>query len=251
MKLGIIIIDDERDAIEAIENSLKFCKISHTILGTTTNPLEGAGLILKHKPDVVFLDIEMPELTGFELLESIPSINFEVVFATAYEHYALRAIKNNAADYILKPISVSKVSEALLKVSQRLAYENKYRVDYHKLISEAQNDDNKKLMLNSKSGFIIVNIDDIISIKAHSVYSEIRLNNNKSILVTKSLKDVEQKIESDYFFRSHKSYLINLHFVKGYNSEKSLIIMSDESTIKLARRRRDEFKSILQNIINE
>ncbi|MFO8021974.1 MAG: LytTR family DNA-binding domain-containing protein [Perlabentimonas sp.] len=251
MKISIIIIDDEKDAVEAIENSLKLCDINLEIIATTTNPLEGVGLILKHKPDVVFLDIEMPQLSGFELLDSIPEINFEIIFATAYEHYAIQAIKNNAADYILKPVSITDIKESLNKVTQRISNKEVPGVNYKKLVTEVNSNDNRKLKINSCSGFELVNIYNIISVEAQGVYSVINSKNREQILITKPLKEIEALIGSKEFFRSHRSFLINLHHVKKYDSEKNLIVMSDNSLIHLARRRKEEFKKLLNGMLNK
>lgn len=247
MKLGIVIIDDEKLAIEAIETAIKHCQIDYEILDVTTNPLEGVGLILKLKPHIVFLDIEMPELTGFELLESIPKIDFEVIFATAYEHYAIQAIKNNAADYILKPVSVSEINEALKKVKHRIE-NNSSKIEYKRIIEEANNSENGKLKINTSSGFEIINVKDIISIEAQSMYSKVNYYNDDNMLITKPLREVESQIESKDFIRTHRSYLINILHVKRFDSEKNQIIMTNNSSVPLARRRKEEFLTALKEI---
>ncbi len=251
MKLGVVIIDDEKHAIEAIENSIKLSQVKCEVLAVTTNPLEGIGLILKYSPQVVFLDIEMPELTGFELLESIPEIKFEIIFATAYENYAIQAIKNNAADYILKPVSVSEINDALLKVKHKILNNKESSVDYKKLINEAGNPDDRKLKINSSAGFELININDIIFIEAQSMYSEINLKCGENMLITKPLKHIENQINSSVFFRAHRSFLINIQYVKRYDSDKNQIVMSNNSTVQLARRRKEEFKNVLEKVLNK
>lgn len=248
-KLGVIIVDDEQDAINAVVESIKLGDVPCEILAATNNPLEAIGLILKHKPDMVFLDIEMPELSGFELLESIPNIDFEIVFVTAYDHYAIKAIKNNAVDYLLKPVSVSEINKALQKVQNRIGNGVNKPTDYKKLIDEISNNENRKIKINSSAGFELINLENIISIEANGMYSEITLKHSEKILITKPLKQIELQIESSDFFRVHRSYLINIQHVKRFDSEKSIIVMSDNSFVHLARRRKEKFKEVLENFL--
>lgn len=250
MKLGIIIIDDEQDAIEAIESIICLNEAEYKVLAKTTNPHEAIGLILQHKPDVVFLDIEMPGLNGFQLLENIPEINFEVIFATAYEQYAIQAIKNNAADYILKPVSIQEINEALEKVKQRVISSNNNKVDYKKLIRELNNGDYGKLKVSSSAGFDLIDIMDIISIEAQGMYSEIKLKQGDKLFVTKPLKELEEQVDENIIFRTHRSYLINMKQVKRFESESNTIIMCDNSRVKLSRRRKEDFLKILEDFID-
>lgn len=249
MKLKIIIIDDEKDAIEAIENTILLSGCQHDIIATTTNPLEGIGLILQYKPDLIFLDIEMPEMNGFEMLESIPKINFEVVFATAYNQYALQAIKNNAADYILKPVSVSDVSEALKRVEHRVENKKDSPVDFDSIFNEIKVKSGEKIKISTRSGFELINLSELISIEAQGTYSYGRLEGEKSIMITKPLKEMEAQLNRDLFFRTHRSYLINLDHIKRFESDKNQIVLTENILIPLSRRRLEKFKKILNEIL--
>ncbi len=250
MELGIIIIDDEQDAIEAIESILCLNETDYKVLAKTTNPNEAIGLIMQHKPDIIFLDIEMPELNGFQLLENIPEINFEVIFVTAYEQYAIQAIKNNAADYILKPVSIYEINESLEKVKQRIISSYSQKIDYKKLLKEASNGDYAKLKLNSSNGFELIDIIDIISIEAHGMYSEIRLKDGEKLFVTKPIKEFESQTVSNILFRTHRSFIINMKNVKKFESENNTIVMCDNTEVKLSRRRKEEFLKVLADFID-
>jgi two-component system LytT family response regulator len=247
--MKVLIVDDERDAIEAIENTMLLSGYKHNVIATSTNPLEAIGLILQHNPDLVFLDIEMPEMNGFEMLESIPKINFEVVFVTAYDQYAIQAIKNNAADYILKPVSVSDVKAALERVEKRVKNNQSSSVNFDALISDARFKGVEKIKISTSSGFELINLSELISLEAQGAYSYARLKGGKSIMITKPLKELEMRLNLNIFFRTHRSFIINLDHIKRFESERNKIIMSDNISIPLARRRMEEFKEKLNTLI--
>lgn len=249
MKLSTIIIDDEIDAIEAIENILEIDNQEITIAAKTNNPVEALGLILKHKPDFIFLDIEMPGMNGFELLESLPEINFEVIFVTAYNEYAIEAIKKNAIDYILKPVTISEVGYAIEKVCKKISQKNNPNDNYIKLIEELKSNQTKKIKIPTANGYEFLCVDDVIRLEASGSYTVAFLSTGEQIVISKSIKEMEIIFEKYDFFRSHRSHLVNLNHIKRFITENDgEIIMSDSSKIPLSRRKKNDFTEALNQI---
>lgn len=244
--LKIIIIDDEVDAIDVLESILQVNKKYFKIVAKTTNPIEGLGLILEHKPDVVFLDIEMPEITGFQLLESIPVVDFEIIFTTAYENYAIKAIKENALDYILKPATFPEVLGALEKVRIK-KQKNEQHSNYKTLIKDLNNNKFNKLRVPTLNGFELIDSEDVVYLEADGAYTIAYLINNEKLLLSKSIK-LLQSFLNRFFFRSHRSYIVNLNHIKRFNREKFSIEMSNNMVVPLSRRRYDTFNEYLENI---
>ena len=243
-----ILIDDEQDALDALENIISLNRHEVGVVATTTNPFEGLGLILQHKPDVVFLDIEMPGMSGFELLESLPEIHFEIVFATAYDHYAIKAIKNNALDYILKPVSISEVNAALEKVKEKRNRKLVHSESYMKLLKDIRSYKDERMKISTLNGYEFIQLDHLICLEADGAYTLAHLQNKQKLVITKTIKEVEKLLDTRLFFRTHRSYLVNLRHIKRYDTEKNLIMMPDDHEIPLARRRRDEFREMLDKL---
>lgn len=248
MKAGILIIDDEQNAIEAIESIVELNSTDFEVLAKTTNPHEAIGLILHHQPDIVFLDIEMPGLTGFELLNRLPENSFEVIFVTAYEQYAIQAIKNNALDYILKPVAVSEVNEALEKVKKKLTSGHSAVINYKRLIHEMNSSKNDRIRITTQSGFNMIDLNQILYLKANGVYTNIKMQDGNEFIVTRPLLEMLNQLNCKRFCRTHRSFIVNLKQVLRYDSNKNNIILSDASVVPLARRRKGEFLKLIERL---
>ena len=237
-----VIIDDEKPSIEAISQILgEFCP-DVQVLGSTSSPSEGIKLINEVKPDVVFLDIEMPVLNGFDVLESIPDKNFEVIFITAYDHYAIKAFKVNAIDYILKPVNVKEIIQAVNKVKEKISTDENSSDKYNDLINQLQNSKSPRIQLSVQNGVELVQESDIIRILADGRYSRVFLNTKKSIFVTKTLKELEKELHTPPFLRVHKSHVVNINYVKKYNLVSSFQLeLVDGTIVDVSRRKKDEF----------
>ncbi len=246
MILKVIIIDDEQDSVDALELILSVNEHVE-IVGKTTDPAEGINLIREQKPDVLFLDIEMPQMSGFQLLEALRNIDFEVIFATAYEHYALRAIKSNAVDYIVKPISISEVNAAIEKVLQRMPQQKSFSEKYEKLLQSINAERKNKIKIPTINGFEFVGIEEILRVEAEGPYTYIYLCSNGRLMVSRTIKEVEKMLDGHDFFRSHRSHLISIKHVKRFDSDSNQIVMADESRVPLARRRKAVFNEIINN----
>jgi two-component system LytT family response regulator len=207
---------------------------------------------LEEHPEIqlVFLDIEIPGKSGFELLESYESPEFRVIFTTAYDQYALQAIHLSALDYLLKPIHIKELIAAVNKAEQHFQSEM-YAKSYHQLIHHLRNPNqlNPRIALPTNDGLIFLTVDQIIRCQAEGNYTQIVYNETKAILASRKLKEFENILEPYNFFRVHHSHLINLsHLTEYKRGDGGIAVMADGSEITISRRKRDEFLEKLNRI---
>jgi len=237
-----IIIDDEEHCIESIRLLLKKHQPQVNIIAETTNPKEALKIISTKNPDVVFLDIKMPMMTGFELIAKIRNIDFHVIFTTAYDEYAIKAFRVNATDYLLKPVSVEELNDAIEKVEKRIqnGYSSK---ELNSLIKQMGNKLNakEKISLPTQQGVSFIKVDEIIRCEADGNYTKIVCVNNK-YLVCKTLKDLEEILKGNNFHRVHHSHLINLKHIDMYHRGKGgVVTMSNGDEVDVSRSRKSAF----------
>jgi two-component system LytT family response regulator len=237
-----IIIDDEIAAIENLQIMLnKYCK-NINIVATAQSADEGVLLINKENPDLIFLDIEMPHTNGFDLLKRFPNPTFSVIFTTAYNQYAIQAIKFSALDYLLKPIDVDELITAVSKV------EDKSKIDDERLNVLLKNIDTKttkRLALPKDGGYSIIKVETIIRCEASDNYTTFYIKDKKPILVSRTLKEFENMLPKDNFLRVHQSHLINIDKVEEYyKTDGAYVLMEDGSTVSISRRKREEFEKL-------
>lgn len=238
-----VIIDDEKSAREILSGMLKNYCPEVEITGMANSVKKGIELIQKLQPDLVFLDIKMPLGSGFDLLESIAKINFEVIFTTAYDQYALKAIKFSALDYLLKPIDVLELKAAVKKVSESKSQHllNKKLETFIENIT-AKNKQLTKIVIPLSDGFKVIEVKDIIRCQSDRNYTNIFIADGSKILSSRTLKDFEELLSEYNFFRIHQSHLINLNKVKFYGKGRGgQVELSDGSTVDIARSKRAEF----------
>lgn len=237
-----IIVDDEKNSCETLKVLLHdFCE-GVSVRATCQTIADAVIAIAKHKPDVVFLDINMKGENGFDLLEKIKPINFEIVFATAYSEYAIKAFKFSAIDYLLKPIDIEELKSAVSKVSKRKEIDANDRYDQLLQNLKPQNSKNYKLALPTATGLTFVKIADIIYCEADSNYTTFFLQDEKKIIVSQTLKEYEELLTPHRFFRIHHSYLVNLDFIKQYvRGDGGQVILMNDTALDVAKRRKDEF----------
>ncbi len=243
MCLKVVIIDDEENAVLALksilENNIKDIEIAATL----TNPTEAPDVLCTVNPDLVFIDIEMPFINGFEVIESVGNINFEVVFVTAYDQYAINAIKKNALDYILKPIKISEVLQAVTKAKYKIKVKSQNTLETNISIPEIKQN---TIKIPTIAGIDFVNTENIIRLEASGNYTNIILENDKQILMSKNIKEAEKTLNEIVFFRTHRSHIINIHQIKRYVlGNGGCIVMSDGTEVPLSRRKKEEFNSII------
>jgi two-component system LytT family response regulator len=237
-----LIIDDEQVAVNVLNLMIERHLPEITTIRSLTNPAQAPQLITEYKPDIVFLDIEMPYQSGFELLKSLPGISFDIVFTTAYDKYAIQAIKFSALDYLLKPIDADELRETFNRFLQKsIANQNKDAGVKNLLANlQQQNKTYHKLALPTTNGLHFFLPQDIIRCEGMSNYTKFYFSNHHSIITSKTIKEYEEILIPHKFIRTHKSHLINAEFVSAYASQSSNIIMKDGSLVEVSRRRKKE-----------
>lgn len=238
-----VIIDDEPGAREALKNLISVYCPEIEIIGEAGSIADGRALLAKTQVELVFLDVQMPDGTGFDLLAGLEKISFQVIFASAYDHFAITAFKFSAVDYLLKPIIIEDLKAAVKKI--RLS--DKSSIDRIKTLIDNQGAI-KKIALPSMEEVNFVKVEDIIRCESDNNYTRFFLTGNQQILVSKTLKEYEDLLEPLGFFRSHKSSLINLRYIKKYiKGEGGTIVLEDGSIVELSRRRKEDFFRALQS----
>ncbi len=240
-----LIIDDEKDARFLLRNLLEQdYNTTITVVDEADDIDTGISIIEKHKPDLVFLDIKMPQGTGFDLLEKLNTIHFEVVFITAYDSYAIKAFQFSAFGYLLKPIKATELKATILKLENHLQLLKQGAEKRLKVLVENYGDDRKikKLVITNMEGFKVVNIDDIMRLEGDRNYTHFILAGNNRITTSKTLAEYEELLNEHGFFRIHQSTIVNLRHVKGYvKGDGGSVEMTDGKQLQLARNRKQEF----------
>jgi len=241
-KYRAVIIDDEEDSRSNTRNMIQNYCTEIEIVGEAENGPEGKKKIQELKPHVVFLDINMPGMNGFQMLEGIYNRDFCVVFLTAYSEHGINAVKAGATDYLLKPLMLSELQSAVHKVVQY--YEAKGGV----ATAPAKTENDKNLVLISHSkGFTLIDFKDIVWLEASDNYTNLYLNGQKKIVASKTLKEFEAILPTVDFFRIHRSALININFVKEYsNHEGGEVILSDGTHVQVSKARIQEFADFIK-----
>lgn len=236
--LKAILIDDEPDCIRLLSLQLKEHCPQVQILGQHTSSEEGLQAIRTQQPDVVFLDIEMPEMNGFTLLEQLGDIPFSLIFITAYNEFALKAFRFSALDYLLKPLDTHELQEAVQKAEKR------QRIDQRQLEmlrSQLQGGLHpQKIAVPYQSGVHFIELKDLVYCEADSNYTKLFLTNGKNYLLSKTLREVQQVFEERNFLRVHRQYLINLDHIKMYHKgEAAYLVMHGDINIPVAKNQKD------------
>lgn len=239
-----IIIDDEQHCIDRLTMLLSGNSSNMVeLLASVQSVDEGLTAIKTYKPQLVFLDIEIGNKTGFDLLKQLPEINFEVIFTTAYDKYAVQAFKFSALDYLLKPIDTDELQAALKKLNDKVSQKDiagKFDALFHNLknIQSAS----KKICVPVLSGLVFIQTDDIIRCESNVNYTTLFLKDKQKLLVAKTLKEFEEMLTEYNFYRVHNSHLLNLAYIKMYNKGKGgTVTMNDGSEIEVSTRRKDDF----------
>lgn len=235
-----LIVDDEKQFVHVIENYIsKFHELN--LIGTAGSIKEATELIVKLQPDLIFLDIELTDGMSFEILANFPNRNFQVIFTTGHNDYAIKAIKHSAIDYLLKPVQESEFNEAVEKAIK--LYGNKSNTQKLELmLSNMSKNEFSKIAIHSIDGVEFIDKKDILYCEADVSYTTFFLENNFKIVSTNNLKKVESILIENNFFRLHKSFIVNIDKIKKvYKTEGGSVLMKNETNIPIARRRKDEF----------
>jgi two-component system LytT family response regulator len=240
--LHSIIIDDESSGLKSLELLIKeFCP-DLKVVATSTDSVAGVDLINDYRPDIVFLDINMPDLNGFDVLKKLEYRNFHLIFTTAHQEYALQAIKQNAIDYLLKPIDLDDLNKAIEKVKGRIK-QNEKMPDILSLLKELNEANHSKITVPTKTAIELVSPDEIMYIEASSNSSVVTFTNGKQVSSSKSLKDFESNLckEDIGFIRIHNSFIINVQCVSKYLKEDGGYVVINKKNIPVSKQKKDEF----------
>jgi len=251
MAIKTIIVEDEVNARKALVNMLEFYEKDVEIIGQAKNVQEGVELIKSTRPDLVLLDVRLPDGTGFDLISKLKKHNFKLVFVTAYNEYALKAIKLSALDYLLKPVKPNELNRALDKVREAIENEEQLRVKYETAIENfSRPATERKIILNTVESMYVLEVPKIIRCEASENYSSVYAKNKERILLAKTLKDFEEMLVPFGFFRVHQSHLINLQYVDRYEKKGSgRVLLKNGEKIPVSTRRKEGFIRALEAII--
>jgi len=244
-----LIVDDEPDAVSFISSIIEEYCPKLEIAGTANSVKEAVKIIVDKQPELVFLDVEMPHGSGFDLLLQFPEKTFDVIFITAFNHYAIQAIKFSAVDYILKPININEFIQAVTKVFEKRTQAFDRGAKYDALLENIRTTPPTRLAIPTSDGLEFLNTRDIIRIEADRSYCWFYLTDKRKILVSRNLKEFQELLTSRNFFRPHNSHLINLEHVKKYvRHEGNSAIMADGSQIPISRNNRDLFLAMMAKL---
>jgi two-component system LytT family response regulator len=251
--MNIILIDDEESSLKVLKILLQNYFPEFSIVATAQNIADGEAIIRQSPPDILFLDIMLSDGTGFDLLRNLGKTNFPVVFVTAYDQYAIQALRLSAADYLLKPIHKQDLSFAIDKCLKMKDFYAQNSIDYTELLpAQPYENDQKILVLNKYSGEYI-HYKKIICLEADSNYSVIYTTQQKKISISKTLKEMEEILcdTSHYFLRVHKSFIINTQQIKSIQKkEPAHIVLQNNQVIEIPQRKRTDILDILANMNN-
>lgn len=244
-----VVVDDEKPVREAFIQMLREDFPEVEVLAVCENVPEAVKTVKEVKPDLVFLDVEMPPFTGFDFLEQVKNQVFEVIFTTSHNKYALQAIKFSALDYLLKPFDADDLAGALERYKEKVN-KNNTQSQFEMLLRhmKAVKDPPGNIALPTLNGLTFLKLEDIIRCESDNNYTTFHLTNKNKILVSRPLKEYEEMLEESNFFRIHHKHLINLAHIKSYTrGEGGSVTMVDDSEVDVARRRKDEFLTRIGN----
>lgn len=243
MKLKAIIVDDEVFGRENIQNILNNYCDDIEIVGSTGDTETARTIIQAASPDLLFLDMDLGVTTGIEFLNSFEKPAFYTIFVTAYDNFAVKAFRTNAIDYILKPIDISILKDAIRKVKERLENESR-RTN----ATTAVDPENIKISISTISGIHVIKVSDIIYLQSINYYTNLFLNLDQSILSSKNLKEYENMLKDYGFFRIHNSYIINVRYLEQVvTNQKKFVLLKTKKKIDISRRRQSEFLEFLSD----
>lgn len=244
-----IIIEDEQQSAEVLTLMLKDFSDVIEITDTCNTPAKGIESIRKNSPKLVFLDIEMPKMNGFDMLKKLGVVDFYIIFTTAYNKYAINAIKISALDYLLKPIDKDELGRAIHKCQQEIEQKNiSYKIDILMKNISQHNALEKTLTLTSLDGVRFIKMKDIIRLEAKGRYTKFYLLNKETIVTSRTLGDFEETLLANGFFRIHETHIVNLHFIDRFHKGNNYVLLTDNTELPIARRRKEDFMKLIPKI---
>ncbi len=244
-----VIVEDEEMARKVLKSLLsQYCK-DVMVCAEADDVESGKAMIEAFRPDLVFLDIEMPGGSGFKLLSCFENIDFEVVFITAYEQFAIKAIRHAALDYLLKPVdpkelvaAVEKVKEAKYKKTLKRQYDSLLKnIDPEQLVV-------RKISISTSDKIHLIEVDNIIRCESDNYYTIIYFKDGSNLLVSKTLKEMEQRLEEYGFQRTHKSHLVNLRCIMNFIKDEMMVLMTDGSKVPVSKRKKEAILEVINSL---
>lgn len=244
-----IIVEDEQQSREVLELMLKKLGDVIELIDSCNTPERAIESIVKNSPDLVFLDIQMPRMNGFEMLKKLGTVNFNIIFTTAYNQFALNAIKISALDYLMKPIDREELEIAIKKCQQNIEHKNmnekmdvllKNLTQHHAL--------DQTLTLTSLDGIRFIKMKDIVRLEANGRYTKFYLLNKEVIVASRTLGDFEEALSANEFFRIHETHIVNLLYIDRFHKGNNYVLLTDKTELPLARRRKEDFLKIIPKI---
>ncbi len=245
-----IIIDDEQSSVDLTSGMLDFYKDTISLTATGNSVEEGYQLIRTHKPGLVFLDVHMEDGSGFDLLNKLGSIDFKVVFITAHNEFALRALRYSAMDYLLKPLSPLDFSEAVRKAMQAINHDEvnlQMKSLLHNIALQQQQQHQRKIVFKTQEKIYSVDTPDIVRFEAEGSYTTVYLAEGKKIIVSRIIKDFEEMLAPEGFIRVHQSHLVNRNHIFCFEKQDNVITMKDGTNVPVSTRKKDMVLHLIQS----
>lgn len=240
--LKTIIVDDNYNSVQNLQQKIaEFCP-DLKVLATSQSPEEAIVLIRQHNPDLVFLDIEMPRMNGFRMLDELDEYDFDIVFTTAYNHYAIDAIRISAFDYLTKPIAIKDLQNTVERLVKTHEMQTRQQFELLRQSFTESKSQEDRIAIPTGDGLEFLPIKNILRLESSSNYSKIFLTDGRNMVVTRLLKDFESLLTPYQFYRIHHSHVVNLKYIQKYvRGDGGQVIMNNGDTIDVARRKKDEF----------
>lgn len=245
-----LIIDDEKHCIDNLQWQLKQYCPEVEVTAICINAETGLNEIYRQQPQLVFLDVEMPGMSGFEMLEKITDINFEIVFTTAFNQYAIRAIKFGALDYLLKPVDKDELRAAIDKVVKHTHGESLKQLAALLTHIRKSNDLSfQKIALPTMHGYELIPLNNIMYCESKSNYTDVRLNNGQHLVISRTLKEIEDLLDMPPFFRIHNSYLVNLQYAIRYiKGDGGNLVLNSDISIPVSRNKKEQLLKLITHL---
>jgi two-component system LytT family response regulator len=248
MKYKVIIIDDERRTRSMLNKMVSQSNFPLEVVEEADCVEAGLLAIQEHEPDIILLDIQMPDGSGFDLLDRVKNRIFQIIFITAHQEFAIRAIKFSALDYILKPVELNELESALENAIDEIQTKSNLSVRYETLVNNL-NHNNKRIVIRTKSSMYVFDVKDIVHCQSDRNYTYFYLNDGRRVFTSRTLKDYEDTLCLPDFIRCHRSHIININYLERYDrGDGGTIVMKDGTEIPLSRLSRERFMEVLDSL---
>lgn len=249
--MKIVIIEDQQLLRKSLKSQIENTHLGFEVVGEAESVSQGIGIITLKKPDIVFFDIEIKEGTSFEILDTLENINFKSVFVTAHGHFAIKAIKYSAFDFLLKPVEQGELVETLNKLKQEFKHGDDYKQKFEILFNELKGKSNNKIAIRSMDSIKYITTDSIIRIEADRSYCTLHIDNGTKITSSKNTNHYENLLPNTLFIKVHRSHIINIDKVDAViKTEGGYIRLTNQELIPISRRKKEEFMNVIEAKLN-